>query len=124
MDKKSTHSSRTSRATRPLPRRIAEGFPGERLVVLPADVVKRALAIPPCNDICVTHTGRFDRVLGHYVDRPSGCPQHVLIFCLDGRGTVQAGKHKLRMRRGHGVVLPVGIAHQYEADARDPWTII
>ena len=28
------------------------------------------------------------------------------------------------MRRGHGIILPAKIPHQYEADTRDPWTII
>ncbi|MDR2676206.1 MAG: AraC family transcriptional regulator [Opitutaceae bacterium] len=107
----------------PLPRRIAEGFPGERLVVLPHKVVRHACGLPICGDIRVTHTGRFDRVGGHYVSRPKGCPQHVLIFCLDGRGTVQAGKAGWQMRRGHGVVLAPGTAHQYAASPRDPWSI-
>jgi len=37
---------------------------------------------------------------------------------------VRIGGSKLRMRRGHGIVLPPGIAHQYAADSRDPWTIV
>lgn len=106
-----------------LSHRIAEGFPGERLVVLPKNVVELAHGIPVCADICVTHTGRFDRVLGHYVDRPEGCPQHVLIFCLDGQGVVHIGRSKWRMQRGHGVILPAEIAHRYAADLRNPWTV-
>jgi AraC-like DNA-binding protein len=27
------------------------------------------------------------------------------------------------MRRGHGIILRPGIAHQYVADSRDPWTV-
>jgi len=104
--------------------RIPRGFPGERLVILPDDVVQRALALPVCDTLCVTSTGRYDRAQGHYFDRPKGCPQHILIFCLAGRGVARMGGAKWRLRRGHGIILPAKIAHQYEADARDPWTII
>ena len=103
--------------------RIADGFPGERLVILPQNVLRQAVRIPACSDLCVTHIGRFDRVLGHYVDRPSGCAQHVLIFCIGGRGVVHAGASKWFLHRGHGIVLPPNVAHRYAADARDPWTV-
>ncbi len=105
-------------------RHIADGFPGERLAILPASVARRAGGLPACGDIFVTHTGRFDRVLGHYVSRPHGCPQHVLIFCMDGRGVIHLGRSRWQMRRGHGVILPPGVAHEYAADAGDPWSIV
>jgi len=130
MTKKTSHPLPFTHPAHPasLPRqkigRIAHGFPGERRRPLPADVVQRALALPFCKDICVTSIGRFDRVPGHYVERPAGCPHHVLIFCLDGQGSVRIGASKLRMRRGHGVILPPGIAHQYAASSRDPWAVI
>lgn len=102
---------------------MADGFPGERLVILPEAIVRRAGKLPVCRDIRVTHIGRFDRVLGHYVDRPAGCAGYVLIFVLDGRGSVRVGGSRLRLRRGHGIILPPGRAHQYEADAREPWSV-
>ena len=116
-------AEKSSRAAPPAPRRMADGFPGERLVIVPASVVKRARKIPVCGNICVTHTGRHDRVLGHYVSRPRGFQQHGLLFCLDGKGIVRIGKSKWRMQRGHGIILPPGIAHQYAADPRDPWSV-
>lgn len=103
--------------------KIADGFPGERLTILPESVLRRARTLPLCNDICVTNAGRFDRVLGHYVDRPRGCPQYVLIFCIDGQGTVHIGRSCLRMHRGHCVILPPGHAHRYEANRYAPWSV-
>jgi AraC-like DNA-binding protein len=105
------------------PTRIADGFPGERMTILPEAVVRRARELPVCRDLCVTHTGRFDRVRGHFVDRPHGRPEYVLIVCLAGKGRVKLESHSHHLCRGHGVVLPPGRAHAYTADARDPWSL-
>lgn len=105
------------------PHRHEDGFPGERLTVLPPFVVRRALGLPVCRDLCVTHTGRFDHVKGHYVERPHGRPEHVLIFCLAGEGLVRLGRTQHRLQAGCGVVLPPGEAHRYGADEAAPWTI-
>jgi AraC family transcriptional regulator, arabinose operon regulatory protein len=103
--------------------RIAEGFPGERLTVLPKAAVQRAHALPVCRDLCVTHTGRFDHVRGHYVSRPHGRAEYVLILCLGGEGRVKIERTSYPLQRGHGIVLPPRRAHQYAADAENPWSL-
>lgn len=105
------------------PLRIAEGFPGQRLTILPPAVVARARTLPVCRDLCVTHTGRFDRVRGHYVDRPHGRPEYVLIVCLAGEGRVKIDDTSWRLQHGHGIVLPPKQRHRYAADMDNPWTI-
>ena len=102
---------------------MAEGFPGERLTILPSAVVHRAHALPVCRDLCVTHTGRFDHVRGHYVSRPHGRPEHVLILCLAGEGRVKIEQTSHRLSRGHGIVLPPRRSHQYSADVKNPWSL-
>jgi AraC-like DNA-binding protein/mannose-6-phosphate isomerase-like protein (cupin superfamily) len=104
-------------------RRMAEGFPGERLTVLPTAVVERAHALPVCRDLCVTHTGRFDHVRGHYVSRPHGRPEHVLIVCLAGEGRVKIEQTSHSLSRGQGIVLPPRRSHQYAADEKNPWSL-
>jgi AraC-like DNA-binding protein len=103
--------------------RIADGFPGERLTILPAAVTRRARRLPVCADLCVTHTGRFDHVRGHFVTRPQGRPEHILIVCLAGGGTVRLESHTHHLRAGHGIVLPPHRAHSYAADVRNPWSL-
>lgn len=103
--------------------RIAEGFRGQRLTVLPPSAVDRARRLPVCRDLGVTHCGRFDRVLGHYVDRPRGRPEYVLIVCLSGSGRVELKGRAWPLAAGHGIVLPPRQAHRYAADMDNPWTI-
>ncbi len=102
---------------------MAEGFPGERLAILPAAAVRRAQALPVCRDLTVTHTGRFDHVLGHYVARPHGVKEHVLIMCLAGEGRVKIEHHSYHLGRGHGIVLPPRRSHLYAADPKNPWSL-
>jgi AraC-like DNA-binding protein len=103
--------------------RMAEGFPGQRLVVLPPAVVHRAAALPVCRDLRVTHIGAYQSAPHHFVDRPKGAKEHILIVCQGGQGTcsVQARKHT--MTTGHAIVLPAGAPHKYWADEKDPWKI-
>lgn len=103
--------------------RIADGFPGERLTILPEDVVRHSRTLPLCQDVCVTHTGRFDRVFGHYVTRPGGRPEYILIVCLDGAGSVRLRSTTWKLRQGHGIMLPPRVPHHYEADAAEPWSV-
>jgi AraC-like DNA-binding protein len=104
--------------------RMADGFPGERLTILPPAVLRRANALPGCRGLCVTHTGRFDHVQGHYVRRPHGTPEHILIVCLNGAGRGHTAGAGWSLRGSEGVILPPGQPHDYAADADSPWTLI
>lgn len=103
--------------------RQAEGFPGQRLVVLPPAAVRRAAILPVCRDLAVTHIGAYQTAPHHFVDRPRGAPQHILIVCQGGRGECILKGRRHRLSSGHAIVLPAGVAHRYWADDRDPWRI-
>ena len=103
---------------------MADGFPGERLTILPPVVLRRAHELPGCRGLCVTHTGRFDHVRGHYVARPHGTPEHIFIFCLNGAGRGHLDGAGWSLRGGQGVLLPPDAPHDYAADPVNPWTLI
>ena len=103
--------------------RIADGFPGERLTVFPPAVIRYARSLPVCRDLYVTHTGRFDHVQGHYIHRPQGRPEHVLMVCLAGEGRVKLGNVTYHLHQGHCMVLPPRREHRYTADMDNPWSL-
>ncbi len=105
------------------PLRLAEGFRGERLTILPPAVVARARSLPVSRDLCVTHIGHFEHVAGHFVSRPKGRAEHILIVCLAGRGRMRIGPTLLHLHKGHCVILPPRVAHAYEAEMDDPWSL-
>jgi len=103
--------------------RKAEGFPGQRLVVVPSEVVERGLGMPVVRDLIVTHLGHFNSAPGHYVRRLKGARQWVMIYCLGGAGAVEFGGGRHELGEGDLVLLPPGEAHLYEADLLAPWSI-
>jgi AraC family transcriptional regulator of arabinose operon len=48
---------------------------------------------------------------------------NLLIYCVEGKGLATAGTWRGLVEPGEILLLPQGIAHQYEADAEEPWTI-
>lgn len=94
------------------------------MTILPPAVLRRGQALAGCRGLCVTHAGRFDHARGHYIARPQGAQEYLLILCLDGSGGGHLGKTRWSLRAGQGVLLPPGVSHDYAADADSPWTII
>lgn len=103
--------------------RIADGFPGQRLVVLPPAVLKRSSQLPVSRDLFVTHIGCFQSASHHFVDRPLGSDEYVLIVCLGGRGYCSLAGKRHELQVGNAIVLPPQKSHRYWADADDPWKI-
>jgi len=106
-----------------LAHRMAEGFPGQRLLVLPPAVVRRAAALPVCRDLMVTHIGAYQTAPHHFVDRLNGASEHILIVCQGGQGVCSIQNRKHAMTTGHAIVLPANVRHRYWADENDPWKI-
>jgi len=100
-----------------------EGFPGQRLVVVPPEIVVRASRQPVTQDLCITHIGHFAAASGHFVERPHGTSQHILIACLSGGGSCKVLGRDWKLKTGDLLFLPPREAHVYRADPLSPWTI-
>ncbi|MDQ0373365.1 helix-turn-helix domain-containing protein [Cellulomonas humilata] len=109
-------------ATEAPPRR-REGFPGQRMCVLPRPLVAQASATPPLSQLLVTDVGYFPRASTHGRTRTHGAPQHIVIVCAAGRGTCTLPSGVHQVHAGQALAIPAGVPHRYEADAEEPWTI-
>ncbi|UNX56163.1 AraC family transcriptional regulator [Georgenia sp. TF02-10] len=100
-----------------------DGFPGQRMRVLPRPLLEQARRRPATSQLLVTDVGFFPRALRHGRSRPRGAGQSIVIVCVAGQGvcSLRSGRH--RVTQGHALVLPPGEPHGYEADPADPWTI-
>lgn len=103
--------------------RQQEGFPGQRLVVVPPEVVRRVARLPVTRDLAVTHLGHFVTAPGHFVERANGAGQWVLIYCINGSGEAQTRNRTHQLRAGDLMMLEPNQAHAYEADPSNPWSI-
>jgi len=91
--------------------------------VLPRPLVAQALRAPTTSQILVTDVGFYPRASSHGRSRPQGAPQNIVIICAAGRGACHLPTGTHPVHAGQAIIIPAGMAHRYEADTDDPWTI-
>lgn len=104
--------------------RKKEGFEGQRAVILP----RRILAKYCCTNSLIsgayiTDIGYYPKARHHYRERMDGIDQNILIYCLEGQGTVKIKREEYQLNPGDFVLIPAATAHQYAAGETNPWTI-
>ncbi|MFD7024964.1 helix-turn-helix domain-containing protein [Promicromonospora sukumoe] len=106
---------------------LGEGFPGQRMRVLPQPLVTHARTQPATSQLLVTDAGFFPRASRHSTTRPHGAPQDIVMICGAGKGTCSmlSGVHQEvhQVEAGDALIIPAGTPHRYQADRSDPWTI-
>lgn len=104
--------------------RKKEGFQGQRMIVIPRNILNKNCAKEPVlTPLYITDIGYYPKALFHHRKRAQGADQHILIYCVDGKGTVTIKKETFAVQPGDCFILPRKLAHEYSADASDPWTI-
>lgn len=67
--------------------------------------------------------GYFDHAAGHGIYR-SGIEEHVLLYCVSGRGWADINGKKTRVSKGDFVYCPANQPYGYGCDEEDPWSIL
>lgn len=101
----------------------AEGFSGQRIIVMPRGVVATALKLPLVRSLLPTDAGYFPKAEGHFMKRDVGIDQAIFIYCVKGKGWCEIGGNRHDISPGELLVLPPGTPHTYGADESRPWTI-
>lgn len=100
-----------------------EGFPGERLVVVPRPVVSVAVRQPLLKSLLPTDAGFYPRAHGHKCTRERGCPEAVFIYCARGKGWCEMAGRRHDVAEDQLLVIPPSTPHIYGASKNEPWTI-
>lgn len=103
--------------------RMREGFPGQRLRVLPPDVVRAASATDMTRRLLVTDSGYYPHAHHHGATRQHGAYGTIVILAVTGRGACRTGQTVQTVSAGQALVIPARTAHRYWSDDSDPWTI-
>lgn len=103
--------------------KIESGFPGERFMVLAQPFLDLMKDNPLTGDLYIHSLGYISKGKYHYVHRPNGCSQYVMIYCTSGRGTVTIADKRYKIKDYDFVLLPANVPHSYSADDSDPWSI-
>lgn len=101
----------------------AEGFPGQRIVVLPQSIVSLAQKQPLTAGLMPTDAGCFPRAAGHLRERSEGIGQAIFIYCVRGTGWCELGGERHAIGAGELLVIPPYLRHAYGAVEKNPWTI-
>lgn len=102
---------------------LGEGFPGERMLVVPRPQVRTTLLREPLRQLLVTDCGYFPHALGHGRSRPAPIGQAIILICARGRGWVSTNAGRFEVDTGQIAVIPPRTPHAYSADSKDPWTL-
>lgn len=100
--------------------------PDSLRLLLPPALLEQLAAHPLSRDLYPTSLGHYRRARGHQMSRERH-DDHLLIYCSEGSGQLLAtgadGTQALRVGSGDLLWLPPGMAHEYRADAEQPWSI-
>ena len=99
------------------------GFPDMRSIILPPPLIRESLAQPLLRDLLVTRIGYCSRAAGHYIPRPEGSLDHILQYCVGGKGWLRVAGHEWEIAADTALFLPRGVPHLYGADPAEPWSI-
>jgi len=100
-----------------------DGFDGEIRIVVPPLVLKENTQHARFNTYTITDIGYYPKAKDHYVYRPIGSDEYILIHCVGGKGEVVLNNEKYIIEANQYIMIPPHIAHSYEADVLNPWTI-
>ncbi len=90
--------------------------------IVPAFLVSKMVDDSLTSDFYPTAMGYYPHARGHHMNRQDP-DDHLLIYCVNGIGSVSAGGNLYHVEPGDVVLLPPGEAHDYSASRNAPWTI-
>jgi AraC family transcriptional regulator, arabinose operon regulatory protein len=99
------------------------GFPDMRSILLPPPVIRASLAEPLLRDLLITRIGYCSRAAGHFIPRPEGSLDHILIYGVAGVGWLRMGGREWAIPAETVVYIPAQTPHTYGADENDPWSL-
>ena len=102
---------------------IKHGFQGQRMIILPFYCVEKMARDAKMNDCYIHSLGFFPNAKYHYIDRPSGCPEHIFLYCNKGKGWFESKGEKHLLEENQCVILSACTPHKYGADSEEPWSI-
>jgi AraC family transcriptional regulator of arabinose operon len=100
-----------------------DGFPGQRLVVVPRPVVATALKQPLLSHLLPTDAGYYPKAKGHTCERKNGCPEVIFIYCAEGNGWCEVAGLRHEITKNQLLVINAAAPHVYGASRNEPWTI-
>ena len=101
----------------------SDNFTGDRSVVLSKKQLKIIKENPLINGLYITDIGFYPHAKNHYRKRKKGINEHILIYCIDGSGTILIENKEYKLEPNTFFVIHSQTPHAYWASQTDPWSI-
>ena len=98
-------------------------FADFRSIEVTEEVIRDSLAQPILENLLVTRIGYCSQAAGHFIPRPEGSLDHVLHYCVKGKGWCEIHGRRWTIAPDTVMLIPAGVPHCYGAMDKDPWTI-
>lgn len=102
---------------------IADGFKGERAIVLPYSIRNFQTNNELTKSLYITHIGYYPNAKNHFRKRSKGALEDILIYCEKGKGTITIENEEFKLTENQLLIIPANTSHSYEANISDPWSI-
>lgn len=104
-------------------KKMTEGFPGQRMIKLPEKTIKELKKNPLTLPLYMTAIGFFPKAKNHFRERKTGSNDYILIYCVDGAGTIDIYNRKETLTPNSLYIIPPETPHKYQAINKNPWSI-
>lgn len=101
-----------------------DGFRHERHVIFSSTMIQQNAKHPLIENSYVLELGYYPNAKYHYRERLKGVEEYILIYCLEGQGTIEVPQKKINLNRGDIFCIPKKTPHRYYANAKNPWSIL
>ncbi|SEA93573.1 AraC-type DNA-binding protein [Flavobacterium gillisiae] len=102
---------------------IADGFKGERAIVLPYSIRNFQNNNELTKSLYITHIGYYPNAKNHFRKRSKGALEDILIYCETGKGTITIENEQFKLTENQILIIPANKSHSYESDTSKPWSI-
>jgi len=104
-------------------KKIKEGFIGQKMIVLPPDVVKKVVKNMLIQRLYLTAIGYYPHASFHDRERKQGSNQYIFLYCTEGKGNIEIAGKNVEMVPNTYFIIPKNTAHHYKSSADAPWSI-
>lgn len=102
---------------------IADGFKGERAIVVPYSIRNFQAENELTKNLFITHIGYYPNAKYHFRKRSKGALENILIYCENGKGFITLEGEQFSLSKDQAFIIPANKAHSYEAEFSKPWSI-
>jgi len=100
-----------------------DSFFGDRSVVFSEKQLSLLKKNPLFGELYISDIGFYPHAKYHYRKRKKGIKEHILIYCINGCGTIQTDERKHHLNPNSFFIIPGSRVHSYWASENNPWSI-